>query len=505
MIREKLGGACPRGSWRASSSPSGERSMRALGFRPRSRSRSRSPFHLSSESDGSSDRGRSPQRRPVSLSGRGRGQRTRRQAPSYKGRVCPICNRQYRNLSRHSLQVHGASVGSKRPVVKSVCPVQGCGKTIKKLRDHIVASHKIDRGSSVLSRLLEKARPANISAGESSGERSPSPTPPPIPLTSTPRGMCPRPEFRVSASEYIRNNFTGRQASSFKDLPILRQFNKWRVSPEVDKDFVQAGAQAKQIFTIWKSVRSGSDFKLNELMDADSILENWLTPFREAWQPGTVRSYLGSLASFCRFLLARSSFNTVAINNYLQRIGVWSRSLRKRSNIRQTEVAAQALENLITPNKISTVLSSTHVRNVEFLLNNPDIDNFNIEDFFNIRDYLMFRLILANGQRSGDLKNITGQEFATGVLTDAGLTVRERRHKTAQQGPATLYFSSQLVKFFNTYLTVRSSIAGLAPRSGYLFVDPNQPRTQMESNQVHRSLGRVWKLGGGRVTFPLPF
>ena len=75
---------------------------------------------------------------------------------------------------------------------------------------------------------------------------------------------------------------------------------------------------------------------------------------------------------------------------------------------------------MITPEQVKRVLSSEVARNVEAVLKSDGPRADHVDMFRMCRNYLMFRILLANGQRSGVLLSLTPKIIKTAKLCQAG-------------------------------------------------------------------------------------
>ena len=75
---------------------------------------------------------------------------------------------------------------------------------------------------------------------------------------------------------------------------------------------------------------------------------------------------------------------------------------------------------MITPEQVKRVLSSEVARCVEAVLKSDGPRADHVDMFRMCRNYLMFRILLANGQRSGVLLSLTPKIIKTGKLCQAG-------------------------------------------------------------------------------------
>jgi len=78
---------------------------------------------------------------------------------------------------------------------------------------------------------------------------------------------------------------------------------------------------------------------------------------------------------------------------------------------------------MIQPFDIDGFLQSEITKTAEALLDDVNIKVLNQKDLILARDYLMFRLIQANGQRPGPVKNLMIKNIDNAQITDEGVVV----------------------------------------------------------------------------------
>ena len=92
----------------------------------------------------------------------------------------------------------------------------------------------------------------------------------------------------------------------------------------------------------------GDPFKVEDMLNSDAIKTRWMAAFVNTWTPGKVKSYLGSLLAFYRYLITQAmvASNDVLIT-MMEKVKEWTRGLRKRSQIRRSQIAADSVSKCI--------------------------------------------------------------------------------------------------------------------------------------------------------------
>ena len=138
----------------------------------------------------------------------------------------------------------------------------------------------------------------------------------------------------------------------------------------------------------------------------------------EPREPGTLLAYIASLRMFYKFIKGRRTgvsalipMNSRTISNVdetLVRIDNWSKSLRESINARKRVVQQENLEDALSPEDISELVSGKRSKRMvrKFIhLEKEDDANVSVSDFTMFRDNLMLRLLLDSAQRPGAIAN----------------------------------------------------------------------------------------------------
>ena len=163
-------------------------------------------------------------------------------------------------------------------------------------------------------------------------------------------------------------------------------------------------------------------------------------------QPGTIKTYLGSLQLFYQFVTVTSPVEITSSADAMNRIKVivcqWSRNFNKKIKIAKHIKQLEDLSNLPTPDEINSLDNSLHKGNAIKILNYFQChkDAPSRKQYCLVRDYLITYLILDNASRSGCIANFTLEEYDNVELQENGsyiLIIKD--HKTAAtSGPAML-------------------------------------------------------------------
>lgn len=122
----------------------------------------------------------------------------------------------------------------------------------------------------------------------------------------------------------------------------MQLFCSWLHGPDVDKSPRTARSHTLQVWNVLRAI--SRTLEVDAFLDVEAVKTRWLTPFLKQHQPGTVKSYIGSVVLFLEFLLARRLIDkrteaTGAIAE-LRRVG---KVMRKRSLLRRVEIETEDL------------------------------------------------------------------------------------------------------------------------------------------------------------------
>ena len=157
---------------------------------------------------------------------------------------------------------------------------------------------------------------------------------------------------------------------------------------------------------------------------------------------GTLRAYLTALLMFYNFLLTRASSlanefglqqnDFSLIKEFQGRVSNWMKSFTEESASRKTEVHHEDFQSLLTSSQMWNLFNSPLHNEFEERFEKLDDP---VNEFVELRDYLITMLLLQSAQRPGAVCNLTINEFQAGEW-DESTSVKQfvtltKRHKTA--------------------------------------------------------------------------
>ncbi|XP_062583849.1 uncharacterized protein LOC134245593 isoform X2 [Saccostrea cucullata] len=135
----------------------------------------------------------------------------------------------------------------------------------------------------------------------------------------------------------------------------------------------------------------------------------------------------------------------------------------------------------------------------------PVVDNFTTEEcvpltmefFINVRDYVIFRILIANGKRAGAVLSITHDVIQKRQLREEGyITLRVTKHKTDFKRPSDSQLITRALYFVQKYIHLARRIAQLRLQEiGFHFHEMalwgKRPQLLVNSG-LNKCLGRLW-------------
>ena len=159
--------------------------------------------------------------------------------------------------------------------------------------------------------------------------------------------------------------------SSRESKKILSSFQEWLKGPEGGRKDKKCANQCKRQVQMVIEFIDSKNPSLTLLMSKRTIQDKWLTEFEKVKQPGTVKSYLGTLNQFYLFIQVECADKFEALNvsqpdliSLSNQVKLWARSYRKLSQDRFWEKRVEDLANKKTPEDIRKFDSSEVARTV---------------------------------------------------------------------------------------------------------------------------------------------
>ncbi|XP_065657834.1 uncharacterized protein LOC136082440 [Hydra vulgaris] len=255
--------------------------------------------------------------------------------------------------------------------------------------------------------------------------------------------------------------------SSVKEDKLIKDFVTFLESRDGgSKDQRQASKHSKIIQTIVR-YKDNSDINFDNLFDR-KFMNDWLSNSVSITGKkrlnGTMKTYLGSVQHFLRFLCVteQNGYDYEKIKKFEPVLKAWKRDLWKGIEERKHNKNLEDLKKFPNHDKISNfdkselrALSISTLKEYVCKVNNPSITR---AGFCNVRDYLLTHLVLNNASRPGAIANMTLEEFQSADKQDDGYVVSVKKHKASYKGPAHIAFDKIYIKIQQTTLSMLEPI-----------------------------------------------
>ena len=427
----------------------------------------------------------------------------------------------------------------KRSYKKVLCPIENCNSVVKRIHNHLTDVHKLKRGSKHYTQCLQnvfrhEVEIANLTESSESTESlheisdasvssSESYKPPPVKMKSNVKphksvystiyssseensedGLKDPLDDQISDNEDDIRNTAAADASLQK---IFYTFETWLKGSDGGQKNERAAVQCRRQVEMVVSYIGGPKPSLDNILRKRILRDQWLNKFEKEKQPGTIKSYLGSLNQFYRFLKCENvgvNASSERLSSLSEQVTLWGRSYRKKSAGRHWEKQMEDISSLRTPDQIRDFETSEVAREAVRLLGKyqekGDAEPSQPE-YTCIRDYLLTVICINNGSRSGALANMTLQEFERATLEDECFVVRVKNHKTlCSHGPANVVLNKSLHRYTKIFIEkFRNQLPGVrTDGDAPVFITWKQGK--MTSSQVGAQMGSCWGKVFGKET-----
>lgn len=388
------------------------------------------------------------------------------------------------------------------------CPFAGCKSVVKRLSNHIQQVHKeIKKGSPVYKQMLKEAR--SLKTWKPSGAAQDKPKVKHGDNFSEEESMTDdEPPLNLHVHVEPHEDESEEDPEEEKEnVEIFNSFCQWlQTSDGGRKDTKMAKQHCSQVRKILVTIDPKEN--LTSLFNKSLVRDKFLKEHaEEKYKPDTVKSHLLSLRNFCSFVLTEEpeciTVDAAIIQQVAEKARLWSSSYKKDSNRRHLEKQNEDLENLVTPEMISTFERSESARMaVNYIdeLSGAHSLQINQSIYTLIRDYVLLEMTIANAHRSGVLANMTIAEFEKAKETKQGsILINVGKHKTDDtHGPARVVISTTLFSYLKVYVTeLRRHITDTESSSDKtmpVFLSWNGAK--LESGQISTAINAAWKKGG---------
>ena len=271
---------------------------------------------------------------------------------------------------------------------------------------------------------------------------------------------------------------------------MLKQYKEWLVSPAGGKlDIVTARPYAKGCLVAIESVGGTMESIQNYrniglpggLMD---------TMEKDKKKPTTIRNVLLGMGKLMTFLqdypqtvLTREEANTAIsiMKNYRFSLRK-DISMRKSQNRRESQIQVGK-----TLPKMAEYATRDHYKTAKSIFKKANRGGeISPREFYHIKEYIITRLIISNGHRTGVIMNSLMSEYEEATKINDTYVIQIEKHKTGHKGEAHLSVLHELWPELLIYVGMRME---RIENGKFLF--PTNKGTEMQHSHVGRCLGKA--------------
>lgn len=482
-----------------------------------------------------------------------------------KKRVCPLCDAVTAYLTTHLQRVHRLKKRTLEynEALTKVRPYLGRSKEIKRLEKNLIEEKVVKKTSrkryfKEVEAKVQKAGPSKavkrakswalqtlideVSDGTDSEYDNIMPPTPPVATQTEDQGVEQpldkedveqeeehleeedNPEYEESDdnSEYQESDDEIEECTTWKTY-----YEKGKVTTIREKLLVMFYQHLRECFGGCKKVNQAVLYaqnvrRIHDFLDPnkddatfESLLKDggvivwrsWARPMLESkkMRPGSVRSYLLSLAKFCEFVVDHvvnkvDNFPSIP-EDVVERAGAIASRFKGMCSTVSKEYAHAKWEkqmedeqNAVPTSVIEKMMESKKaqeaIRYLTLSYNNKPSESI----FLSIRNYLIARLAIENCQRPGPFETATLREFECAKEVDEKFVMSVSRHKTSRAGPAPITMTPNTMSNLRAYVKyVRPHFA--KPEVDTLFV--TKEGESFQPGTIGRCIQKWWKQATG--------
>ena len=290
--------------------------------------------------------------------------------------------------------------------------------------------------------------------------------------------------------------------TSTEEDAFLKTFREWLQSVDGGMKPIRSTKQHSNVVMSMAHFTDPSGKDYSCLLQR-APMNSWVTNFEaKGRQPGTIKTYLGSLKLFYRFLtITNPSYvdsDPKMVIQMKEIVDQWSRNYAKKVEKAKNAKQLDELSKLPTPEDIKKLDSSDHQKGaIKTLTTFLSIASKTPtrKEFCLCRDYLITNIILDNASRSGCISNMTLKEFDNAEFqqSDCSSIIFVHEHKTSYNGPAMLSLSATLMEHLTVFVEkVRNKVPDMSTNENHpVFI--SWSGRQMAVSMVAQQLNMFWK------------
>ncbi|XP_065648964.1 uncharacterized protein LOC136078070 isoform X1 [Hydra vulgaris] len=292
--------------------------------------------------------------------------------------------------------------------------------------------------------------------------------------------------------------------TSSEEDKLLDEFLIWLQSVEGGIKPLRTALKHKNV--VLGAVRHATDDDVNyKHLGCVSFLNSWMLKMQEdKKQPGTIKTYLGSLQLFLDFCISKEKLEIISNEEYSKlKISMkqWKRSLWKGIQERQHEKDMDDFHNFPSSEEINALDKSDYVKCAKDTIKASKSSSFVItkSNYCLVRSYLLAYTILNNATRPGASANMTIGEFRRALYKENCYTISIKKHKTSYKGPANIVLTFELYNELNTYIEFfRNKLNGISLPTGTAIVFLSYNGAPMDSSMITSQFHLFWNRALGK-------
>ena len=223
---------------------------------------------------------------------------------------------------------------------------------------------------------------------------------------------------------------------------------------------------AQDVRRIWDTLNAKDD-SLGSLLEEGGlhIWRKWAKPLLDAKKvrPGTIRRRLGSINKFFAFIVDHAESKTKGfpeldketvetIQRVMKRIVAMGTSVNQLYCHERWEQILEDVMNAVNPSDLNRMVETEPAKRALTLLKNSMDGTISLDEAVVVRDFLIARISLENGQRPGPLETARIRDFERLQEKEGKYIMYVSRHKTSKAGPAPITLSANLKSNLQAYL-----------------------------------------------------
>lgn len=288
---------------------------------------------------------------------------------------------------------------------------------------------------------------------------------------------------------------------------VVESFHRWLTSIDGGTKAERTADQYRDCINTITATEMKGDVRNINAYDLFSQPDHFFEEFRKNHSASTVTNYMHALVAFMNF----AKLNQRVMGAYLDReectvavlkIGNWIASMRKPKALQRQ--AARDRDERVVPESADLIRKYKHSEHFKQAVAIFDClqmsgDVADPEEYLHLRNYIMIRLLVANGQRTGGVVNLTYKEYVEMHPVDGDYVAKVHQHKTDYIfGPVRLAMDDTMKRHLDIYVSIRDRYlrnrVGMAKdeaRTPTLPLFLNKDGNEMHSNSLARVIDKV--------------